>query len=203
MMMPYEYARFSGVEAPVDSMDAATCGDIKTQLIHCFIEVAAFKIESGDAPGGKAVATGYRTAAAELLAEADTARAEFRVRIADAIDAYALAVTGPLPAIRALEKLQGKRDDGADFWIRVWLARLNEQAGRDRQALPYYQSMWETPIRPWADFRLGQAHERLGEPDEAIKSYRSFLQNWEEANPDLPWLGEARTALERLLAQQG
>jgi tetratricopeptide (TPR) repeat protein len=203
MMLPYENARFTGVDVPVETMDAETCGDFKTALVHCFIEVAAFKIESGDAAGGKAVATGFRNAAAEQMAEGDTARAEFRVRIADAIDAYSLAAGGPLPAIRALEKLQGKRDDATDFWMRVWLARLNEEAGRDRQALPYYESLWDTPIRPWADFRLGQAHERLGEPAEAIEAYRSFLQNWEEADPDLPWLGEARAALDRLVTKQG
>lgn len=203
MMLPYENARFTGIDAPIDAMDAATCGDFKTALVHCFIEVAAFKIESGDAAGGKAVATGFRNAAAEQLAEGDTTSAEYRERIADALEAYALSASGPEPAIRALEKLQGKRDDGADFWMRVWLARLNEEVGRDRQALPYYESMWDTPVRPWADFRLGQAHERLGEPAEAIEAYRSFLQNWEEADPDLPWLGEARAALDRLVTKQG
>ena len=50
-----------------------------------------------------------------------------------------------------------------------------------------------------------QAHELWmpGTPAEAIEAYRSFLQNWEEADPDLPWLGEARAALDRLVTKQG
>lgn len=205
MMLDYTNARFSGKPAPApDAVDMATCGDVADANIHCLAMVAAWSVESGDPAGARAVSAAIRSAAEETRAAGDTASADARLRAAAMIDAYALSVPdGPMAAIRALEELQGKHDEGMDFWARLWLADLNVAAGRDRQAIPYYQSHRSGVLRPYADFQLGPLYERLGEVDRAIASYQSFLQAWEEADPDLAWKDEAQASLERLLPVQG
>lgn len=205
MMLDYAEVRFSGKEVnDPDEPDMATCGDVADANIHCLAMVAAWSVESGDPAGARAVSAAIRGAAEETRVAGDTARADARLRAAAMIDAYALSVPdGPMAAIRALEELQGKHGEGMDFWARLWLADLNVAAGRDLQAIPYYEAHRSGVLRPYADFQLGPLYERLGETDRAIASYRSFLQAWEEADPDLAWKGEARAALERLLPVQG
>jgi hypothetical protein len=51
-----------------------------------------------------------------------------------------------------------------------------------------------------ANYLLGRAYTQLGEREKARDAYVRFLQAWEEADPDLPQLEEARAALEELLA---
>lgn len=205
MMMDYTDARFSGKgEIAPDAPDLATCGEVAEAGIHCLVVVAAWRVESGDAAGARAVAAAIRAAAEETRAAGDTASADGRLRAAAMIEAYALSVPdGPMAAVRALEQLQGKHVEGVDFWARLWLGDLNVAAGRDRQAIPYYESHRSGVIRPYADFQLGPLYERLGETDRAIAAYQSFLQAWEEADPDLAWKGEAQAALERLIVVQG
>lgn len=205
MMVDYAAARFSGKrEAAPDAVDMATCGDVADASIHCLTMVAAWSVESGDPAGARAVSAAIRSAAEETRAAGDTASADARQRAAAMIDAYALSVPdGPIAAIRALEELQGRHDEGMDFWARLWLGDLNVAAGRDREAIPYYESHRSWVLRPYADFQLGHLYERLGETDRAIASYESFLQAWEEADPDLAWKGEAQASLERLLPARG
>ena len=40
--------------------------------------------------------------------------------------------------------------------------------------------------------------ERAKDPVSAAREYRYFLQLWKDADPDLPQIAQARTALERL-----
>ena len=52
--------------------------------------------------------------------------------------------------------------------------------------------------RSRAKFRLGQAYEAVGERDNALAAYRTFLSRMENADPGLTWVQDAREAVERL-----
>lgn len=202
MMEAYEAQRFAGDERVVE-MDLETCGDPATLLIHCAMEVAAWRVESGDGAGGRAVAGALRAADESIRAAGDTARADSQAHAAALIDAYALTtVGGPASAIGALDGLQ-PGSNAVDLWARLWLGDLLAEAGRDREAIPYYESLRSTVLRAYADRQLGRLHVRLGQRDEAIAAYRSFLQAWEEADANLAWNAEAQTSLEELLVEQG
>jgi eukaryotic-like serine/threonine-protein kinase len=48
-------------------------------------------------------------------------------------------------------------------------------------------------------YHLGQLYERTGKRDQAINEYQDFLSHFESSHTRLPQIGEARTALKRLM----
>jgi tRNA A-37 threonylcarbamoyl transferase component Bud32/tetratricopeptide (TPR) repeat protein len=59
------------------------------------------------------------------------------------------------------------------------------------------------PVRvPAIRERLGQLYESLGKPEKAIEQYRTFIELWKNADPELqPRVAEARRRMDRLQAQ--
>lgn len=204
----YEAWRLAGgPEPPADSVfSASACVDLPHPLarLNCSIEASAWRIARGEVAEGLDVAEELRGVGDSLLAAGDSAFGNEYRRAADALGAYGLSVTeSPAAAIEALEPLTKQRSDSADQFIRVWLADLYREEGRLRDAIPYYESVRRDGLVAYGAFRLGQIYEELDRPDEAVDAYRTFLQAWEDADPDLPWLDEARASLEELLPEQG
>lgn len=204
----YEAWRWAGEpEPPADAVfSASACGDVPHPLgrLQCSLEASAWRIERGETAEGLDVAEDLRGVGDSLIAAGDSAYGNEYRRAADALEAYGLIVTeSPAAAIGALEPLTKQRRDAADTFIRVWLADLNREEGRLRDAIPYYESVRRDGLVAYGAFRLGQIYEELGRLDEAVDAYRTFLQAWEEADPDLPRLDEARASLEELLPEQG
>ena len=48
-------------------------------------------------------------------------------------------------------------------------------------------------------FYLGQLYERTGKRDQAVNEYQDFLSHFSNSHTRLPQVGEARTALKRLM----
>jgi tetratricopeptide (TPR) repeat protein len=48
-------------------------------------------------------------------------------------------------------------------------------------------------------YYLGQLYERTGKHDQAINEYQEFLSHFASSQSSLPQVGEARTALKRLM----
>lgn len=73
--------------------------------------------------------------------------------------------------------------------IRWWIGELLLQAGRPRDAAPYFEASWNNPL---AAERLGPIYERLGDPSRARAAYDLVVAAWQEADPELQ--ARARTA---------
>jgi tetratricopeptide (TPR) repeat protein len=79
--------------------------------------------------------------------------------------------------------------------------------GRYDEAIDWYASVNDGPhldngfaLFPPAAFRRAQAHDRMGETDEAIRLYTRSIEIWEVADEELqPWVTEAKESLDRLL----
>lgn len=79
------------------------------------------------------------------------------------------------------------------------LADFAFQAERWRDAVRIYEGISRRASeRSMAKYRLGKAYEALGDRERAADAYRTFLSRFERADPGLPWVEEARSALERL-----
>jgi tetratricopeptide (TPR) repeat protein len=61
-----------------------------------------------------------------------------------------------------------------------------------------YDSAYVSPWWARAHYLLGRAYESSGSTDEAAEHYREFLRIWEQADPGLPSVIDARERLVRL-----
>jgi predicted Zn-dependent protease len=147
--------------------------------------------------------TEIRAAEAEARREGQDMRAGNLSLAAEAGEAYGWAKNGDSAereeAIQRLRALQGTGMPG-DVWIRWWLGELYLEDDRPREASVYLEAMRSSGVPHVANFLLGRAYTELGEQVKARAAYVRFLQAWEEADPDLPQVDEARAALEELLA---
>jgi hypothetical protein len=174
------------------------CGEVRDPLWRCAMTLGAYLVEAGERADLELHLATIREAGAAVRAEGDTYAAGQHDLIADAIEAYFLARTADAEsAIRALERLQGTGYQ-ADRWIRLWLAELLAEAGRPQEAARYFESLIDTPWWSYALYRRGGLYLELGEQEKARDAYMAFLQAWEEADPDLLQLEEAREGLRTL-----
>ncbi len=179
------------------------CGSAVGAGTHCLMTLGAYFAEESKEAEIENLLTAIREAEAEARAEDMAGRAETLTLAADAIDAYGWARNGnPAEreeAILELRDLQGTAR-APDVWIRWWLGQLYSEDGRPREASVYLESLRATGVPHHANYLLGQVYTELGEREKARDAYIRFLQAWEEADPDLPQVEEAREALKDLMA---
>jgi DNA-binding SARP family transcriptional activator/TolB-like protein len=83
--------------------------------------------------------------------------------------------------------------------FRRWLGLLLEELGRPKDALPYFESFQWYEVDPLAARDRARLYEKVGELDRAQEAYTFFIDNWQDADPELqPKLEEARAALRQL-----
>ncbi len=102
----------------------------------------------------------------------------------------------------AIEKLEELAWTGLppSIWVRWWLGEIHMDEGRPAAAVTYLETLRAAGVPHVGNLLLGRAYTELGDREKARDAYVRFLQAWEEADPDLPQLEEARAALEELLA---
>jgi hypothetical protein len=82
-----------------------------------------------------------------------------------------------------------------NFVVRWWLGDLLVMLDRPRDALRYYQTLWN----PFGTYESARIYESLDEHEKARQSYEYALRAWQEADPELrPEIQEARRALARM-----
>ncbi|HET9066951.1 MAG TPA: protein kinase [Gemmatimonadales bacterium] len=111
-------------------------------------------------------------------------------------------------------------EDGAPSGISylAWdgIARTFDQARQLDSARVYHERYLAVPpTRRWADFgdplslaatrkRLGELYEEQGERSKAITQYQAFVDQWQDADPELqPAVASVRARLRELRAQEG
>lgn len=180
-----------------------TCGPAGGAPTHCLMILGAYFAEEGRETEIENLLAAIREAEAQAQAEDGASRAEMLTLAADAIDAYGWARNGnPAEREAAIQELRNLQGTGRppDVWIRWWLGELYAEDGRPREASVYLESLRGSGVPHQANYLLGKVYTELGEREKARDAYVRFLQAWEEADPDLPQLEEARAALEELLA---
>ncbi|MGH9203048.1 MAG: tetratricopeptide repeat protein, partial [Vicinamibacterales bacterium] len=70
------------------------------------------------------------------------------------------------------------------------------QTNRPKDAVVWFErALARTPNRSRAVLGLARAHRNAGNADQARVAYKRFLENWKNADPDLPELREAKDAV--------
>lgn len=179
------------------------CGPAAEAPIHCLMTLGAYYAENSEAEHLESLLGEIRAAAGGTGEDGETARSPLLTLAADAIDAYGSARNGnPAEREEAIFNLGDLAWTALppSVWVRWWLGDLNMEDGRPGAAVPYLEALRGTGVPHVANLQLGRAYTQLGERAKARDAYVRFLQAWEEADPDLPQLEEARAALEELLA---
>ena len=91
-------------------------------------------------------------------------------------------------------------------------ANAHDRAGRPDSAIALYEralatpSVFGTPYEvswyPHALRRLGELHESLGNPEQAIDYYQRFIELWKDADPELqPQVEDVKRRLAALVGE--
>lgn len=153
--------------------------------------------------------------AREELAAGDTLEALRYTGLDDALVGYVAwrVEDDPETALRQIEAARpditgyiGNRS-GAWFWVanivRMWLGDLCAELDQPEQAAYYFRSVvWGHVLPGLAQYRLGEMYERLGQREEARRTYATFAEVWQRADPQLqPMVEDARQRLAALSAE--
>jgi tetratricopeptide (TPR) repeat protein len=179
------------------------CGAAAVAPIHCLIVMGAYYAEHGREAELETLLDEIRAGATEVAAEGAERWGRILTLAADALDAYGWARNGdPVEREEAIERLEDLAFTGLapSIWVRWWLGELHLEDDRPGDAVVYLETLRAAGVPHVGNLLLGRAYTQLGEREKARDAYVRFLQAWEEADPDLPQLEEARTALEELLA---
>jgi tetratricopeptide (TPR) repeat protein len=95
----------------------------------------------------------------------------------------------------ALRKLSAARPRIAGQWgewiasmtIGWWTAELLADLGRPAEAVPYFESITNTPI---PQLELGKLYEALGEREKALAAYEEFVNAFDQPDPEVAALAE-------------
>ena len=149
------------------------CGSVDTVLDALRARVAALPANDPSGPGLR-----QTLLHAELLAYlAGRPRLDLEALLAEAASP-SRAPVGPPTTLRT-EELLGE-------------ALL--KAGRPREAIAAYERALQlTPNRSAALLGLARARHAAGDASGAAETYAKLLDNWRDADPDVPGLAEARS----------
>jgi tetratricopeptide (TPR) repeat protein len=155
------------------TMSAMRCGSAEATLDTLRSRVAALPANDPSGPGLR-----HTLLHAELLAYlGGRPRLDLEALLADPATP-SRAPVGPPTTLRT-EELLGE-------------ARL--KAGRPREAIAAYERALQlTPNRSAALLGLGRARNAAGDAAGAADAYAKLLDNWRDADPDVPGLAEARS----------
>jgi DNA-binding SARP family transcriptional activator/TolB-like protein len=138
-----------------------------------------------------------------LRATGNSSEAGFTRTVRQALEGYAAWRRGQRDdALRLLERSQpravGNWPRGTvNIRLRWWLGRLLLEMGRPREALPYFESLTESPLA--AEYERGRIYEQIGQLKQAREAYALFLAPRQQADPAFqPMIQSARAALQRL-----
>ena len=151
-----------------------------------------------------------RANARSLRDAGDTVKADFANAAARGLEGYGWWRSGEKEKALELLSLAQREATGweangyrsreiLNALFRRWLGLLLEEVGRPRDALPYFESFQWYEVDPLAARDRARLHEKLGELDRAQEAYAFFIDNWQDADPELqPKLEEAQAALREL-----
>jgi len=180
-----------------------TCGPAGGAPIHCLMILGAYFAEEGREAELEELIAAIREAEVEVQGEGRAGQAEVLALVANATDAYGWARNGnPTEREAAILDLRDLQGTGLapDVWIQWWLGELYAEEGRPREASVYLEALRGSGVPYHASYLLGKVYTELGDREKARDAYIRFLQAWEEADPDLPQVAEAREALKGLMA---
>ncbi|MGH7566517.1 MAG: hypothetical protein ACREK2_06785, partial [Gemmatimonadota bacterium] len=183
---------------PVDADTLRALAEADTLFPNIYL-AALLAAEEGRRDPVRAVETLARASRQTLLETGDTLGANQVQGLMRTVEGVSLLQQGDREtALSAL--IEGQRAatgwgpvEGVNGIVRLRIAGLLVDLGRQEEAIPWYRSF---PEDPYAALELGKVYEALGRRDEAKDQYETALAYWRQADPTLaPKIAEARQRL--------
>jgi tetratricopeptide (TPR) repeat protein len=183
-----------GIPLPPDVMDRAlAAGAVDSTDASSLFLAAAWALDHDRSAESGALVRRMEALGAGQLGAGDSTLAEFTDAMVDALDGYRDLHAGRRE--EALRKLKAARPRIAGQWgewivnmtIGWWTAELLVEMDRPAEAVPYYESITNTPI---AQLELGKAYERLGQREKALAAYEEFVNAFDQPDPEVLALAE-------------
>jgi tetratricopeptide (TPR) repeat protein len=127
------------------------------------------------------------------LAEGDSTAAGVTEAMVEALEGYGDLRAGRREdALRKLQAVRPRISGQTGEWIvnmtiGWWTAELLVDMGRPAEAVPYYESIENTPV---AQLELGKVYERLGDREKALAAYEEFVNAFDQPDPEVVALAE-------------
>jgi tetratricopeptide (TPR) repeat protein len=142
-----------------------------------------------------------RTRADSLASAGDSLRGRSLGGDASLLEGYALWRRGRTAEAAAM--MEAARVLTPSEFGRWWLGQLHMEAGRWREAEPYFRSFMKWDPDPFSAYHLGQIYEATGRLEQARGMYAFFTEQWHAADPAVrPLVDDARDRLQRLSADR-
>ncbi|MGH7566289.1 MAG: adenylate/guanylate cyclase domain-containing protein [Gemmatimonadota bacterium] len=183
-----------GMPLPPDAMDRALAPSAvdSTDAGSLFL-AAAWALDRDRSADNAALIRRLEGLGTRQLAAGDSTLAGMTGAMVDALDAYRDLRSGRRE--EALRKLEAVRPRVSGQWgewivnmtIGWWTAELLVDLGRPAEAVPYFESITNTPL---PQLELGKIYERLGDREKALAAYEEFVNAFDSPDPEVLALAE-------------
>jgi tetratricopeptide (TPR) repeat protein len=183
-----------GLMLPPDAMDRALAPSAIDSTDAASLFLAAAWAVDRDRPAESAgLVRRMEALGARQLGTGDSTLAGMTDAMVEALDGYRDLRAGRRE--EALRKLSAARPRIAGQWgewiasmtIGWWTAELLADLGRPAEAVPYFESITNTPI---PQLELGKLYEALGEREKALAAYEEFVNAFDQPDPEVAALAE-------------
>ena len=189
--------------APLDGSGSGATRDDEGGVVTGDLLMAGFQaVQQGRDPAVDSVVQALRAEAEARRARQDTVDARMIGGMAEGIEGFRQIAAGQLDAaidhLSASERFLSGSTGPEDAFrtLVVWpLAEALAARGRHRQALEFYETLWNTYFASPALARRIDMHEALGQEEEADRLRLQFLRLWAEGDADHPLLEQVRRGL--------
>jgi tetratricopeptide (TPR) repeat protein len=183
-----------GIPLPPDAMDRALApGAIDSTDASSLYLAAAWALDGERSAESATLVRRMEALGARQLGTGDSTLAGMTDAMVEALDGYRDLHAGRRE--EALRKFRAARPRIAGQWgewivnmtIGWWTAELLVDLGRPAEAVPYFESITNTPL---AELELGKLYEKLGEREKALAAYEKFVNAFDSPDPEVAALAE-------------
>jgi class 3 adenylate cyclase/tetratricopeptide (TPR) repeat protein len=154
---------------------------------------AAWALDRGRPAESAALVRRIQGLGARQLAAGDSTAAGVTGAMVEALDGYRDLragrredALGDLQAARP--RVAGQTGDWiVNMTIGWWVAELLMDLGRPAEAVPYFESLTDTPF---PQLELGRAYEALGDREKALAAYEEFVSAFDAPDPEVAAIAE-------------
>jgi tetratricopeptide (TPR) repeat protein len=183
-----------GIPLPHDAVDRALApGAVDSTDSSSLFLAAVWALDRDRPPESAALARRMEALGVRQLDGGDSTAAGVTIAMVEALEGYRDLRAGRREeALRKLQALRPRISGQRGEWIvnmtiGWWTADLLVELGRPAEAIPYFESITNTPL---PQLELGKIYEGLGDREKALAAYEEFVNAFDQPDPEVVALAD-------------